>query len=192
MTSPTLPLTRHRFTVDQFQQMAVAGILAEDDRVELIEGEVVEMAPIGDPHGSDVECLTMLFAVQFNDVASVRVQGPVKLSEFVQVQPDLALLRPRPDFYRVGGAWPENVFLLIEVADTSLRYDREVKAALYARHGIREYWLLDVQERTLTVFRSPGSDGYGEVRTLSHDETITLLAFPDRGIAVTEILGETT
>ena len=122
--------------------MGQAGILGEDDRLELLEGEIVEMAPIGSRHQSVVDRLTRLFSNRVGDAAVVRVQGPVRLGDDSEPQPDLLLLRRRADFYATAHPGPEDVLLLVEVPDTSTEYDREVKLPLYARHGIAEVWLV--------------------------------------------------
>ncbi len=184
-----LHLPRRRFTVAEYHQMAQAGILGEDDRVELIEGEIVEMPPIGDRHAASVDRLTERFVQRFSDVAIVRVQNPIRLGEHSEPQPDLALLRRRADFYAAGHPAPPDVFLLVEVADTSAELDRRVKIPLYARGGIPEVWLLDLQQETLTVYRVPTPDGYRAVQVLHRADAIAPAAFPDRALAVADLLG---
>jgi len=181
---------RHRFTVDDYHRMAEAGILAEDDRVELIEGEIVEMSPIGRRRQACLDKMTALLAGWLAGRAIVRIQGPVRLSQFSEPQPDLLLLRPRADYYASVDAGPDDVLLLIEVADASLAYDREVKAPLYARAGLTEYWILDLQSDRLLVFRDPdsGAGRYRCVDCLAHDERIAPLAFPDLEILVADLL----
>lgn len=184
-----LHLPRRRFTVAEYHQMAQAGILGEDDRVELIEGEIVEMPPIGDRHAASVDRLTEGFVQRFSDVAIVRVQNPVRLDEHSEPQPDLALLRRRADFYASGHPAPPDVFLLVEVADTSAELDRRVKIPLYARSGIPEAWLIDLQQETLTVYRDPTPEGYRAVQVLHRTDSIAPAAFPDRALAVADLLG---
>ena len=187
-TTTAVP-TRRRFTVQEYYQMAEAGILGPDDRTELIDGEVILMPPIGDPHAGNVDRTNYTFGRAFADVAIIRIQSHVRLGEHDQPEPDLALLRPRADFYTTSSPTPADVFLLIEVAVTTLRYDRNRKAPLYARAGIPEYWLVDVNAATLTIFRDPSPDGYRSEQTLRRGDRIAPLAFPDRVIAVTDILG---
>lgn len=182
------PVTR-RFSVSEYYRMAEAGILQEDDRVELIEGEIVQMSPIGRFHASNVDRLTYLFVTRVGDIAQVRVQNPLRLGEYSEPGPDFTLLVPRPDFYASGHPSPEDVLLLVEVADSSLEYDREVKIPLYARAGIREVWLADLSAGTISIFRDPTADGYRTVRTLGRGESISTLAFPGREFAVVELLG---
>lgn len=180
---------RRRFTVDEYYEMARAGILGEDDRVELIEGEIIEMSPIGRSHAACVDRLNQFFVRRVGDAAIVRIQGPVRLSQQAEPQPDVALLRPRPDFYALGHPTPFDVLLLVEVAETSSRFDRMVKMPLYAAGGIPEYWLVDLDEETVTVFRDPGPADYGSVRVLHRGQTLTPLALPDVEIGVNDILG---
>jgi Uma2 family endonuclease len=182
-------LARRRFTVDEYYRMAEAGILTEDDRVELIEGEIVEMPPIGRRHAACVDGIAELFFRNFVDVARTRNQNPVRLSEYNEPEPDVALLRRRPDFYSSGHPTPEDVLLLVEVADTSLVMDRRVKMPLYARSGIPETWLVDLDAEAIFVHRDPSPDGYRTVQAVRPGETLAPLAFPDRPLAAADILG---
>lgn len=184
-----LHLPRRRFTVAEYYQMAQAGILGEDDRVELIEGEIVEMPPIGDRHAGCVNRLNERFVRVFADVAVVAVQNPVRLGEYSEPQPDLALLRRRADFYASGHPAPPDVSLLVEVADASAELDRRVKIPLYARSGIPEAWLIDLQQETLTVYCDPTPDGYRTAQVLHRGDSIAPSAFPDRALAVADLLG---
>ena len=135
--------TRRKFSTKEYHEIARAGILGEDDRVELIEGEIVEMAPIGSRHASTVARLNKYLSERFANQALVWVQNPMRLNEFSEPQPDVALLRPRSDFYASAHPSPEDILLVIEVAETSVDYDRNVKAPLYASAGVRELWLVD-------------------------------------------------
>jgi Uma2 family endonuclease len=143
---------RHRITVHDYHRMAEVGLLAPDARVELIEGEIIDMAPIGKDHQSIVDQLNRMFVNAVGDDAIVRVQGSIRLSEWSEPEPDLALLAPRPDFYRREFALGTDALLVVEVSDTTLRYDRDVKVPLYARHGVPEVWVLDVQNDVLLVY----------------------------------------
>jgi Uma2 family endonuclease len=183
-------LTRRRFTVSEYDRMAEAGILTEDDRVELIDGDIVEMAPIGQRHAGMVNRTTNLFVRSFADDAITAVQNPVRLGEHSEPQPDVALLRHRPDFYASAHPTPADVLLLVEVAETSVASDRQVKIPLYARSGIPEVWLVDLDQGTITVYREPSASGYGTVFTVRRGETLAPLAFPDRPVAAADILGE--
>lgn len=176
---------RRLFTIEEYERMVETGILTREERVELIEGEVVEMSPIGDPHAAFVANLTHLLVTGVGDRARVWVQGPVRVPPRSKPQPDLALLRPRS--YVRAGATTEDVLLVIEVADTSLRYDRTVKLHLYARAGIPEYWIVDANAETLEVFRSPAGERYADHRRPSRGESVAPLAFPDAAIPVDAI-----
>src|SRR3990170_251848 len=154
-------LTR-RFTVEEYYRMAQAGILSENDRVELIEGAIVEMAAIGSRHAACVGRLTAVFsAAQTGGIAWV--QNPIRLGRHSEPQPDLALLRPRPDFYAQAHPGPEDVLLVVEVADTSVESDRGVKVPLYARAGIAAAWLVDLAGERLIVHAAPAPEGYRAV-----------------------------
>jgi Uma2 family endonuclease len=157
----TVQLARRLFTVDDYYRMLEAGILHEDDRVELLEGEIVEMPPIGSQHVACVEKLNWLFSQRLDlNKAFIRVQDPVRLAVDTEPEPDLAIVKFREDFYRLRHPGPEEVLLLIEVADSSLQSDMEIKVPLYARAGVSEVWLVDVNSAAVTVFKQPGSDGY--------------------------------
>lgn len=184
-----LQLTRRRFTVSEYHQMSKAGILHEDDRIELIEGEIIEMSPIGSWHSGISMRLNQLFMRTFDDVALVSIQNPIQLSEDTEPQPDVTLLRPEPDYYTSHTPKPEDVLLVMEIADTSVAYDRGVKTRLYARSGITEYWLIDLNAVTVTVYRDPGPEGYGISQVVRRGERIAPAAFPDRPVAVDSMLG---
>ena len=165
MSSAALDFYRkHRLTVHDFHRMGEAGILPIDGRMELIEGEITDMAPIGSRHAAIVKQLMALFVRAVDARATVSVQDPIVLGKYSEPEPDLALLRPRDDFYALALPRADDVFLIIEVADTTLRYDREIKLSLYARHGIPEVWLIDVDGRTLTLFEDPASGQYRDER----------------------------
>lgn len=182
-------LTRRRFTVAEYQQMAQAGILGEDDRVELIDGEIVEMTPIGRRHAACVDRLTQLFTETLGRAAQVRVQNPINLDERSEPQPDLALLRPRSDFYASGHPTPGDILLVVEVAETSADVDRRVKVPLYARSGVPEVWLVDLDQAAITVYRDPTSGGYRTLQTLRRGASLAPAALPDVELAVSDILG---
>ena len=154
---------RYKLTVGEYRAMGEHGILAPDARTELIDGEIIEMNPIGVTHAGVVDQLNRLLGRVVGDDAIVRVQNPVEMPEHSMPQPDLALLRPRTDFYKRLQPTADDTLLAIEVADSSLRYDRDVKLPLYAAHGIPEAWLIDVNAARLTVHRDPGPDGYRSV-----------------------------
>ena len=158
----------HRFDVDDYYRMAEAGILSAKDRVELIEGEVVDMAPIGSEHGGKVNRLNRLLApAMAAGHAIVSVQNPLRLDRRNEPQPDLMLLRPRRDRYREGHPTAADVLLLVEISDSSLAYDSGPKLALYARHGVPEVWVVDIVGRTVEVCLEPGPQGYARRRQVA-------------------------
>ena len=182
-------ISRRLFSIDEYHRMAEAGIFAEDDRVELIEGEIVVMSPIGNPHAAGVRRLIRLFTGSLGDAVIVDAQNPVRLDDWSEPQPDIALLQPRSDFYASKSPAAENVLLLVEVADSSVVYDRDVKVPFYARHGVRECWLVDLPGEVLEVYSQPAQDGYRSVRRLRRGDKVSLEAFPGVTFAVESILG---
>jgi len=174
-----LGVKRRSLTVEAYHRMGEVGILAPDERVELIEGEVVEMAPIGSRHSGMVGRLNRLLVQTAGDHALVFVQSPVRLSRTSEPQPDFAVLKPRADDYQSATPLPEDVFLLVEIAETSLKYDRELKAPLYAAHAIPELWIVDVTERVLWIYRHPQAGGYTRVEKPDRPGKLRLAAAPD-------------
>jgi Uma2 family endonuclease len=156
----------HRLTVDEYYRMAEVGLLPPDARVELIEGEIIDMAPIGSRHARTVDYLAKRLILAVGEAATVRIQGPIGLSRHSEPQPDLALLRPRADEYRDRHPLAADVLLLIEVSDATLRFDREVKAGLYAKHRVPELWIVDLNNERLHVFRNPVQDAYADRSTV--------------------------
>lgn len=186
------PLTsalRWRFTVAEYHQLIETGVLGEDDRVELIGGDLVMMSPICSEHAGQVNWLTGLLLQATIGRAVVAVQNPVRLDDYSEPQPDLALLCPREDYYRRSNPTPAEVLLLIEVADTSADYDRDVKMRAYARAGIVEAWLVDLTAGWIEVYREPSPAGYKLLRKALPGESVSPLAFPDVTIAVSDVIG---
>lgn len=151
---------RHRITVHEYHRMAEVGLLAPDARVELIEGEIIDMAPIGRDHQSIVDQLNRMMILAVGDRAIVRTQGSVRLSEYSEPQPDVVLLKPRDDFYRSAFATGADTFLVLEVSDSTLRYGRDKKTPFYARHGIPEVWIVDVGHNLLLRYGEPVDGAY--------------------------------
>jgi Uma2 family endonuclease len=180
---------RYRFTVDDYYRMLASGILTEDSRVELIRGEVVAMSPIGSRHAACVKRLVHMLGSQLFGRAILSVQDPVRLSEDTEPQPDVALLRPRADFYASGHPGPGDVLLVVEVAEASADYDRRVKVPLYGQAGIPEAWLVDLGAGVVEVYRRPGRRGYRRVERHGRGSVLTLQAWPDVQMAVDEVLG---
>ena len=184
-----MQLLRRKFTIEQYHKMAESGILTEDERVELIRGEIVEMSPIGRRHAACVRRLVKLFSEKLSQRAIVDTQNPVELSDRSEPQPDVALLQPRPDFYEARHPQPEDIFLLVEVADTTVETDRNVKIPLYAEGGISEVWLVNINEQCIEIYREPVSTGYQNVQNFQRGQTLSIQAFPDINITVDEVLG---
>jgi Uma2 family endonuclease len=180
-------IQRRKLTVDDFHRMGEAGILGEDDRIELIDGEMIEMAPIGSQHLGMVNRLVRLLNSAVRDTALLSPQNPVALPPLNEPQPDIALLKPRLDDYAGSAPVAADVFLLIEVADTTLAYDRDIKIPLYARHGVPEVWLFDLQGRSLSVHRDPGPNGYRQVLTPGTNETVSPVLLPHVKIDLAEV-----
>jgi Uma2 family endonuclease len=180
-------VVRRRFTADQYLRMIDTGILAKGDRVELIEGEILEMGPTGPPHGAGLANLNRLLVLGVGSGAIVMPGATVRLSALSAPEPDLMLLRPRQGSYRDRYIEPGDVLLIVEVSDTSLRRDRELKLPLYARAGIPEVWIADVQDQRVEVYRSPGPGAYASVRRIGQGESIAPVAFPDLVISVDEV-----
>jgi len=176
--STTFTPTRTRITTDRYQMMVATGVLTKYDRIELIEGDMLDMAPIGTKHSAIASRLNELLILAVARSATVVVGGPVNLGEFSEPQPDLMLLKRRADFY--GGKIPESadVLLLIEVSDSSLAFDQSVKLNLYARYGVSEYWVVDVDGRRIVTYREPTVKGYVRKDEFSAADIVTPQAFP--------------
>lgn len=184
-----LSVIRRRFTVEEYELLVKTGILAEDERVELIEGELVKMSPINLSHVLVVNRLTALLVERLVQRAIVSIQNPVRLSKRTMPQPDVALWRLRDDNYETGLPGPEDVVSIIEVADSSVEYDRRGKSVLYARAGVQEYWVVNLPQKVLEVHRQPREGIYRSILRLTSGDTADLLAFPDVTLPVGAILG---
>jgi len=184
----SVPLPRRRFTVDEYYRMAEIGILEPGERVELIEGEIIQMEAIGSRHAGCVNALNRILVRGVGDDAVVAVQNPARLSDLSEPQPDLAVLRPRADSYGEAHPGPGDVLLIVEVADSSVGLDRGTKAPLYAFAGIPEYWLVDIPAALVEVHREPGAAGYAAVTRHRRGETLQPQAFPELRVEVTAIL----
>jgi Uma2 family endonuclease len=175
--SPSL-LKRHRLTVADYYRMGEAGVFAPEARVELIEGEVIDMATINSRHAAAVGRLNRVATAAVGSTAIVQVQNPVRLSDWSEPQPDLMILKARADFYAGAHPTPPDVLLLIEVADSSARYDREIKTPLYARHGIGEVWIVDLDARLVRFFRAPSGDTYTDITASETPGATPVAALP--------------
>lgn len=177
----------HRFTVFDYHRMADAGILGEDSRVELIRGQIIDMAPIGAPHFGMVNRLTRLLPASVAGHGVLSVQNPVRLDDGSEPEPDVAILKPRADDYETAVPRPADVLLLIEVSDSTLRYDREVKIPLYAESGVSECWLVDLAGRAVEVYRRPVGGRYAEVRRVGPDGILDIEALPGATMAAGDL-----
>lgn len=184
-----LQISRKKFTVQQYHQMNELGILTERDRVELIQGEILQMSPIGRRHAACVDRLTERLILLLSNRAIVRSQNPIRLSNNSEPQPDITLLRRREDFYAESHPQPADTFLIIEVSDTTADFDREIKIPAYAEENIAEVWLIDLNAQQIEVYRQPTPQGYQNIQVLNREQTLTILAFPDIELSVEQILG---
>ncbi len=184
------PIERYRLTSAMYREIVEKGILSEDDRVELIEGELVAMPPIGSEHMGVVNQIAERLISQLGSHSIVSIQGPIHLSDFSTPQPDLALLAPRRDYYKRSLPQPGDIMLVIEVADSSLAYDREVKTPLYARANIPEAWIVNLIDRWIEVYRDPSPVGYTTLLKVLPGKSIAPQTFPDVTIIVDELLSE--
>ncbi len=180
---------RYRFTVDEFARMGEAGIFSEDDRVELIDGEILEMTPIGPPHAWFVDRLNELIVTRLAGRAHVRIQNPVRLGRHTEPQPDLVVAR-RSDAYADRHPEPGDILLVIEVADSSLRYDRLEKVPRYGKAGIPEAWLVDVEARTVTVYTGSGPDGYARQQVRRRGDRLAATSVPALEFLVDDVFGQ--
>ena len=186
---PTTLRKPRLFTVSEYHAMVPAGVLCENDRVELIRGEIIPMSPVGSRHATCVDRLAELFILRVRPQATVRIQNPIRLGNHSEPQPDLALLVPKA-IYEARHPRPDEVLLLVEVAVTSVEFDRQVKVPLYAEEGIQEYWIVNLEEDGLEIYRQPGPKGYAETQTLHRGDEVQIQALPGVGaFSVDEILG---
>jgi Uma2 family endonuclease len=186
---PDAWLPFHRFTVGEYYRMFEIGLLAPDARVELIEGEIIDMTPIGSLHCGTVDWITALFHRTVSQHALVRTQGVVALSGFSEPQPDIALLERRKDFYRKAHPGAPETFLIVEVSDSSLRTDQLVKIPLFAHFGVPEVWVVDLLNERLHFYRSPREGDYTDVSSTAEPGLTALSALPDIAVDLSELFG---
>jgi len=182
-------VTKRQFNITEYYRMAEVGILSEDDRVELIEGEIIKMTPIRSRHAGCVSRLNALLNRLLSETAIVSVQNPLRLSNLSEPKPDIILLRPRNDFYSNAHRTPTDVLLIIEVSDTSLEYDRDIKIPLYATASISEVWLVNLIKDMIEIYREPQEGMYREVRYFTRGETVSPLFNPKLTLSVDSIIG---
>ena len=185
----SVQLQKHSFSVDDYHRMAEVGLLSEDSRVELIEGEIIEMSPIGSTHAGTVKRSSAFINRVFGDSLIVSVQDPIRIDDFSEPQPDIALLKPRKDFYSKSHPKPEDVLVVVEVTDTSVDYDRNVKLPLYARAGILEAWLMVLARDFIEVHSQPKNGKYQKVQRLRRGKTLISSTLPKFSCRVEDLLG---
>ena len=181
-------ITKRLFTLDEYHRMAKARILHECDRVELIDGEIFQMSPIGDRHAVCVSRATTLFITAFGERAVVSPGNPIKLTDRTELQPDIVLFAPRTDFYAKKRPTTRDLLFIVEVSDTSLAYDRKIKLPRYAEAGIAEVWIEDLKNDVLQVHRDPAGNTYKSVQMLRSREIVSAIAFPGIPFRVEELL----
>ncbi len=175
-------------TVQDYHRMTETGILDAEERVELIAGQIVRMAAQGTAHSAAVTCVELLLRSCLGHQVLLRLQDPIQLDNYSEPEPDIAVVKFEPRYYEDHHPRPSDVYLVIEVADTTLQRDLKTKALLYAQSGIADYWVLDINDRQLHVFRSHSSSGYQQELILAEAMTVAPIAFPDCAIAVREML----
>ncbi len=188
MTLATETVRKHLTDINEWQKLGDANIFPSESRLELIDGEILEMAPIGCNHSGHLNRINKLFTVLTADCADTSVQNPLQLGDLSEPEPDFMLLKPTADFYCSRHPNADDVLLLIEVADSSLSFDQNQKLRLYARHNIPEYWLLNLKDSCIEVYRQPHEDVYGEKTTLRVGDTITLSQLNQLTINIADIL----
>lgn len=176
------------FTAVEYQRMAELGVIGEDERVELIEGRIVQMPPKDLKHAIATKRVNRLFSRTLGDSVIVSVQDPILLNDLSEPEPDIALIKPPDERYIGNHPRPEDIFLVLEIADSSLSYDREVKGPLLARNGIIQFCLLNLQTLEAEDYRDPGPEGYRSKKTYSEDQSFNLVAFPKLSIKVKDLL----
>jgi Uma2 family endonuclease len=185
----SVQVTRHCFTVAEYERMGRAGIFSEDERVELVCGEIIQMSPIGKRHAAVVGLLTQLITLLLRRRAIVWVQNPIQLDSHSEPQPDIAVLKPRADFYRRSKPTAEDVLLVIEVSDTTLEYDQKVKVPLYARAGIPETWVVNLRGERIKAYADPAKGAYQTITSYARGEELQSRALAALRVSVADILG---
>jgi Uma2 family endonuclease len=180
----SVDITKRLFTTRDYHRMGETGILSPDDRVELIYGEILAMSPIGAPHGAGTDRANRALVSIIGDRAIVRVQGAVELNDYNEPQPDFVLLRPKDNFYYDKQPGPKDIFLIVEIADSSLNYDRKIKAKLYAETGVPEYWLGDIKNGILFAYSDSDGNSYRTIRQFHRGDSIAPQLLPDCAVQV--------
>lgn len=185
----SLPMSRYYFSVAEFERMGEAGVFTKDARLELIEGEIIEMSPIGSRHAACVNFLSRLLNRTIGDTVIVSTQNPIRLNDFSEPEPDIALLRLRADFYRDAHPTPADVLLIIEVADTTLAYDRQVKAPLYAKAGVAELWIVNLLEEQVELYAELADGAYQTIVNFRRGEEARAHTIANLAVSVADVLG---
>jgi hypothetical protein len=178
----------HRFNVEDYYRMAETGVLRPDVRVELLDGEIIDMSPIGPSHGSALKYLLKCFSREDSDRWLLSIQDPIRLDDQSEPQPDLMLTRSSEGYYNVKHPTAEDVFLLVEVSDSTLEFDRSKKIPAYGRAGVPEVWIVNLVERTLEVYREPNYTGYAAKTVLRSGDFAHPAAFPDVSVDLAALL----
>jgi Uma2 family endonuclease len=182
-------LAKRWISVDEYERMGKAGVFTPDERLELLEGEIYEVSPIGSPHAACVTILHQLLTLKFAGKLIVISQNPIRLDDFSEPQPDIALLRRRDDFYRHAHPTPADVLLIIEVADSTVESDRSYKMPLYAKAGIAEAWLVNLVDECVELYAEPEGEAYQTVRRFTRGEAVAAHSIQDLNLGVSDILG---
>jgi Uma2 family endonuclease len=185
----SVKVTRHRFTVADYERMGHVGIFSEDERVELVCGEIIKMSPIGERHAACVAILAQFITLRLRLSALVWTQNPIVLGDYSEPQPDLAILNPRGDDYRTSKPAPGDVLVVIEVSDTTLDYDQKVKVPLYAHAGIPEAWVVNIPEERIEVYSDPAGGGYQTVRSYARGQRLQSHTFASLRLSVSKVFG---
>ncbi len=180
---------RRLFTVSDYHQMAQTGILTADDRVELIQGEIIAMSPIGVRHAACIARLTDLFTFHFRGQTIVSVQNPVRLNEMSEPEPDVMLLKYRDDYYAKETPTGNDVLLAVEVSDSTFAYDKSIKLPLYAQANIPEVWIINLVDNVIEVHHTPKDNRYAQSRKAYWEDTVTAVSFPDVQFITKELIG---
>ena len=187
--SMSVQYEKRYFNVVEYYRMAEAGVLSPDDRVELIEGEIVKMSPIGSRHAACVRRLDAFLNRQASNLAQVSVQSPVRLNDFSEPEPNVALLKPRDDFYADSHPIPDDVLLIIEVADSSVEYDRSIKLPLYARSVIPQVLIVNMPSEVIESYAEPVNGAYQKFMRAQRSESVEIILLPNLSLSVDVVLG---
>lgn len=185
----TVQILRKKFTVGQYHQMIESGMLTDRDPVELIQGEIIAKSPVGRHHAACADRLTELLVFKLFRKALIRVQSPILLSDNSEPQPDLSILQRREDFYHAGHPTPNNILALIEVSDSTIEFDQDVKVPLYAQEQIPEIWLVNLNNTQIERYHQPIANTYQHRQIFNLEETLNFQAFPDVPIEVNQVFG---